>query len=330
MCYQSYPNEAVSKEGTVVLSLHGDLSQIDDKGAKLTVSLGVLAMLRHSIVSNAWVIITQVLAFSALYHALSSIPLSVGIYGICLILQAFSVSPGLLQDAVILQESRVPHSIGYVDTAVIVTLVLALTCLCEFLFHFAIWVASKIPKCCNTMNSTGSTMARLAFILLMASAVVIDLTIILAGATLILMWKASQHMGNEITAKIFRLQLLVAMQYIICHADNIVTDVWRFQNFPSNFGVIYRLDRWQKGDFSDWSESQIPFFMFLLSLFLSVLDWSGQGSSKSLMIHEATLVFLGLFGLTVAGDLPFLYRYAIKLAMGNIVLVQMMVTMRIF
>lgn len=66
----------------------------------------------------------------------------------------------------------------------------------------------------------------------MILAVFIDMTFILFGATVVLLWQASKVMGNETTAKIYRIQLLIAIQYIICHAENLVSEAWRFKNFP--------------------------------------------------------------------------------------------------
>ena len=61
---------------------------------------------------------------------------------------------------------------------------------------------------------------------------VLDLTFGLLALMLIGCWKVSQGNADSDATRIFKLQLFLASQYIFTHMDDLMVEIWRFQDFP--------------------------------------------------------------------------------------------------
>ena len=65
---------------------------------------------------------------------------------------------------------------------------------------------------------------------------------------------------------IFKLNLLIAFQFVFCHLNDFFTEIWRMQDFPAYVLIIYKLKKWVNIQF-DWLETQMPLIILLTVLF---------------------------------------------------------------
>lgn len=241
-----------------ILSLHGDLSQLD-ADAKLEFSLGHHALLRQIVVSNKWLIFTQALAFSVLLSALNDLRPSIVIYVVCLAGQSFLINAAasVLKDvAFLMTESRFRGGISVADQVVIFALVLSISCIGRFLFNM-IWYLVKPVKCCTgrIQNKGIHVTIALTIGVLAIGAIVADLTVVYVMLTFMALFKVSTSDNNdEPQNRILTMQLILAFQFLICHTGALFNDWWRITD-RDNLPVNYRLARWMEGDISGWFDS---------------------------------------------------------------------------
>ena len=87
----------------------------------------------------------------------------------------------------------------------------------------------------------------------------------------------------------------MAVQFLILHCDDYLVEVWRFQDFPENFWIMYRANKWT----SVWFDTQIPLLLTLTMLYLEKSRPTKNNVLK--MLFEASNQALAVYGLTYAG-----------------------------